>query len=82
MTSNLKMILSAAGVVALLASPAAAKTVHHHAAPSQTAAPADARASATQVAPHAFVTPYGADLPQQPRASGAVNRDFQVPGNY
>jgi hypothetical protein len=83
MTSYLKLIVSAAGAVALLASPVLtnsvlAKTAHRH------AAPADARAlaepSAPQVAPHAFVTPYGADVPQ-PAHSSSVNPDFQVPGN-
>jgi len=79
MTSYLKTIMPAAAVAALLASPVLAKTAHHHhPALSQTVVPADAHASA---APHAFVTPYGADLPQQPYTS-AVNPDFQVPGKY
>ena len=78
MTSYLKMVAPAAAVAALMASPVLAKTIHHHPAPSQTVVPADAHASA---APHAFVTPYGADLPQQPHTS-AVNPDFQVPGKY
>jgi hypothetical protein len=52
MTTNLKVILSAAGVAMILASPAMAKTVrHHHAAPSTVYIPSDARGS---------VVPYGA----------------------
>jgi hypothetical protein len=40
MTSNLKKILSAVGIAALLASPAMAKPVHHrHAAPPTVYAP-------------------------------------------
>jgi len=81
MTSYLKMIVPAAAVIALLASPVLAKTAHHHPAPSQTVVPADVHVSAGQPAPHTFVTPYGADLPQQPHTS-AVNPDFQVPGKY
>jgi len=46
MKTNLKAILSAIGVAALLASPAMAKTVrHHHAAPSTVYIPSDARGS-------------------------------------
>jgi hypothetical protein len=80
MTSYLKTIVPAAvAVAALLATPVLAKTAHRHAAPSQT--PAEGHASTAQPAPHTFVTPYGADLPQQPHTS-AVNPDFQVPGKY
>ena len=81
MTSHLKTVVPAAAVAALLATPVLAKAVHHHPAPSQTAVSADAHASTAQPAPHAFVTPYGAELPQQPYTS-AVNPDFQVPGKY
>jgi hypothetical protein len=81
MTSYLKMVVPVAAVAALLASPVLAKTNHHHPAPSQTAVPADVHASTARPAPHAFVTPYGAELPQQPHTS-AVNPDFQVPGKY
>jgi hypothetical protein len=82
MTSYLKVVLSAAGVTALLASPVMAKTVHHG---MRTPAAAYGRVQALPPAPpppaaHAFVTPYGADVPQ-PAHSGSVNPDFQVPGN-
>src|ERR1700720_1545731 len=50
MRTNLKVILSAVGVAALLASPAMAKTVrHHHVTPSTIYIPNDARGS---VAPY------------------------------
>jgi hypothetical protein len=81
MTSHVTMIVPAAAVAALLASPVLAKTAHHHSAPSQTVVPADVHASTAQSASHAFISPYGADLPQQPHTS-TVNHDFQVPGNY
>ena len=45
MRTNLKVILSAAGVAALLASPALAKSHTHQAAPSTVNVPYDARAS-------------------------------------
>jgi hypothetical protein len=61
MTSNLKMILSAVGVAALLTSPAMAKhPAHQHAAPSTVHAPGDV---------HGFVRPY---MPSAP-----AYRDFQ-----
>ena len=72
MTTRFKGILSAVGVVALLASPAMAKTVRHHqAAPSTVYIPSDARAS---------VAPYGAAEggPYTPSARGR-SYDFQAP---
>ena len=48
MTSNLKVIMSAVGVAALLASPALAKTEHHRTLPSLVNVPADAHASANR----------------------------------
>jgi hypothetical protein len=81
MTSYLKMIVPVAATAALLASPALAKTAHHHAASPRAAATVDEHAFTVQPAPHAFVTPYGADLPQRPYTS-SVNPDFQVPGKY
>jgi hypothetical protein len=70
MTSNLKVILSAVGVAALLASPALAKT-RHAPAPVQT----ETRAPAT----HAPVTPYAADV--SGRTSHGLNPDFQISGD-
>jgi hypothetical protein len=55
MTSKLKMILSAVGVAALLASPAMAKPVpHQNAAPSAVRAPGNV---------HGFVHPYTPSAP-------------------
>jgi hypothetical protein len=55
MTSNLKMILSAVGVAAMLASPAMAKPVpHQHAAGSTVRAPGNV---------HGFVRPYTPNAP-------------------
>jgi hypothetical protein len=75
MRTNLKVILSAAGVAALLASPAMAKTVRHQpAAPSTIYLPSDA---------HGYVGPYGYGVreggPYTPSApfSPRYNRDFQ-----
>jgi hypothetical protein len=75
MTTNLKVILSAAGVAALLASPAMAKTVRHQtAAPSTVYLPSNAQG---------FVGPYGYGAgeggpytPSAPTRRGP-NRDFQ-----
>ncbi len=84
MTSNLKVILSAAGVAALLASPAMAGTArHHHAAP-LTSVPSDARGAAVPyVGPYGrqpLVTPYGANLPEQPHETPGPAPDFQLGG--
>ena len=79
MTLNLKTILSAAGVMALLASPALAKTERHHQAQSLVNVPADAHASATNHAT-AVVTPYSPDVKVQPHSNGDVNPDFQLGG--
>ena len=74
MTTNLKVILSAIGVAALLASPAMAKNVRHHVAPSTIYVPSDARSS---------VAPYGATeggpyTPSGPASAySPANRDFQ-----
>ncbi len=75
MRTNLKVILSAAGVAALLASPAMAKTVRHQpAAPSTVYLPSNA---------HGFVGPYGYGAgeggPYTPSApvTRGWNRDFQ-----
>ena len=81
MTTNLKVILSAVGVAALLASPAMAKTVrHHHAARSTVYVPSDARAS---VVPYGYGYgaaeggPYTPSIPT-PAPSHGFNRDFQA----
>jgi hypothetical protein len=74
MRTNMKVILSAAGVAVLLASPAMAKTVrHHHAAPSTVYVPSDARGS---------VASYGAAeggpyTPSMPTPMRGLSRDFQ-----
>ena len=75
MRTNLKVILSAAGVAALLASPAMAKTVRHqHAAPPTVYFPSNARGF---VAPYGYGPgeggPYTPSAPFSPR----YNRDFQ-----
>jgi hypothetical protein len=75
MRTNLKVILSAVGVAALLASPAMAKTARHqHAAPPTVYLPSNA---------HGFVGPYGYGpgeggpyTPSAPFRPG-FNRDFQ-----
>ena len=79
MTSNLKAILSVAGVAALMASPAVAKTERHRDA--SAGIPANAQGSAAPTSPHSFVTPYAPDLPQQPHEAHGVNPDFQLGGN-
>ncbi len=75
MTMNLKVIMSAVGVAALLASPAMAKTVRHrhHVAPSTVYIPSDARGS---VAPSSTFEggPY---TPSMPTPAHGLNRDFQ-----
>ena len=77
MTSNLKFILSAVGVAALLASPAMAKTQRHpHAAPGAVNMPADAHASANPNT--AAVTVYSPDVKVQAYPSNGLNPDFQL----
>ena len=77
MTSNLKVILSAAGVAALLASPALAKTVHNRPVPSLANVPADAHASV--VSPNgSLVTVYGPNVPQPAHETPGPNPDFQL----
>lgn len=78
MTSNLKVILSAAGVAALIASPAMAKS-HvrtNHVAP--TAVPAYGQFSGTRYVGRQLVTPYGANLPQQAHEMPGQAPDFQL----
>jgi hypothetical protein len=72
MRTNLKAILSAAGVAALLASPAMAKTVrHHHVVPSSVYLPGNAQGS---VGPYGYgVRVYAPSAPVTP----GVTRDFQ-----
>jgi len=76
MRTNLKVILSAVGVAALLASPAMAKTKHHQAAPSVLNVPRDARASVGSYAPAERV--YAPDV--APYGNRGVSRDFQLEG--
>jgi len=78
MTSNLKVILSAVGVAALVASPALAKS-HvrtNHVAPA--AVPAYGQATVTPNAGHSLVTPYAPNLPQQPHETSGQSPDFQL----
>src|SRR5260221_6361570 len=74
MTSNLKVMLSALGVAALLASPAMAKSHAraHRAAPSIVKVPYDARASVRPYASAPAVTVYAPDLPTQPHRYGGL----------
>jgi len=76
MKTNLKVILSAVGVAALLASPAMAKTArHHHAAPSAVYIPSDASGFVVPYGYGAYEAgPYTPSRPTQPRG---LNRDFQ-----
>jgi hypothetical protein len=79
MTTNLKAILSVAGVAALMASPAVAKAERHHEA--SAGFPSNAHGSAAPASPHAFVTPYAPDLAQQPHEVHGAAPDFQLGGN-
>jgi hypothetical protein len=66
MKANLKVMLSAVGVAALLASPAMAQTHprHRHVAPATVSVPSDARASAPNGVFRAPETPtYAPDAP-------------------
>jgi len=78
MKSNMKVILSAVGVVALLASPAFAKSHerHQHAAPSLANIPADAQASVVAVQPYSAQTRQPIYTPQ----NNALNPDYQLGG--
>jgi len=74
MRTNLKVILSAVGVAALLASPAMAKTMRHHrAAPSTVYIPSDARGS---VAPY-VAAEGGPYTPSGRTPLHGLNPDFQ-----
>jgi hypothetical protein len=77
MTSNLKMILSAIGVAALLASPALAKSHTRHVAPSLANVPANARASVESYGPAQRV--YATDS-YVPRLHGELTFDRQLGG--
>ena len=75
MTTNLKAILSAAGVAALLASPAMAKTVRHQgAAPSTVYLPSNAHGS---VDPYGYGPGEGGPYTPSAPATRDWNRDFQ-----
>jgi hypothetical protein len=81
MTTRFKGILSAVGVVAMLASPAVAKTARHHHDDAPSAVPSDARGSATRHAPSGFVprvpTEGGPYTPDIPTPAHGLNPDFQ-----
>jgi hypothetical protein len=69
---NVKVMLSAVGVAALLASPAVAKTAHRQGTPAQVVVPAER----TNAPP---VSPYGADVPQPAhKPISGLNPDFQI----
>jgi hypothetical protein len=79
MTPNLKVILSAAGVAALVASPALAKS-HvrtHYLAP---AVPAYGQVYTTPYAERQVVAPYGADTPTAPHEMPGPSHHFQLGG--
>jgi hypothetical protein len=78
MTSNLKVILSAVGVAALVTSPALAKS-HvrtNHVAPA--AVPADAHAAVTPYAAQPLVTPYAPDVREPAHETAGPSPDFQL----
>jgi hypothetical protein len=79
MRTNLKVMLSAVSVAALLASPAMAKSHArtHQAAPSTVNLPYDAHASVAPYAPAQAVTVYAPDLRLPPHDNG-LNPDFQL----
>jgi hypothetical protein len=74
MKSNVKMILSAVGVAALLASPALGKSRH---------VPAPVATETNAVAPQApvVVAPYAASVPVTTQRANGLNRDFQISGD-
>jgi hypothetical protein len=74
MKSNLKVILSAVGVAALLASPAMAKTVRpHNTAPTTVYIPSDARASVARYG----INEGGPYSPSIPAPRHGLSPDFQ-----
>ena len=74
MRTNLKVILSAVAVAALLVSPAVAKTVRHlRAAPSTVYVPSDARGSVASYG----ATEGGPYTPSMPTSLHGLSRDFQ-----
>jgi hypothetical protein len=80
MTSNLKVILSAIGVAALVTSPALAKSHVRTNQVAPAAVPAYGQASVTPNAPHQLVTPYAPDVQQRPHETAGENPDFQLAG--
>jgi hypothetical protein len=78
MTTNLKLILSAVGVAALLASPAMAKSRHHALANVPSDVRAETYAPAPSYAPAASgQRVYAPDLPL-PAHHSDFNPDFQI----
>jgi hypothetical protein len=78
MASNLKVILSAVGVAALVASPALAKS-HVRTNPAAPAAvPAYGQASVTPPAAHPLVTPYAPNVPEPTHETVGPSPDFQL----
>jgi hypothetical protein len=86
MKSNLKVILAAAGVAALLASPAMAKshTRSHDVARALAHVPADTRGAVDSYAPAPATSAqhvYAPELPVAPQLR-LLNPDFQLGGNH
>lgn len=79
MTPNLKVILSAAGVAALVASPAMAKSQArtHCVGPP---VPAYGQVYTPPYAARQVVAPYGADAPTAPHEMPGPSHDFQLGG--
>lgn len=77
MTSNLRVILSAVGVAALIASPAMAKS---HVRTNHVGPTAYGQVSPTPYAGRQLVTPYGANVPQQAHEMPGQAPDFQLGG--
>ena len=77
MKSNLKLILSAVSVAALLASPALAKSHARHVAPVLSNVPADARGSVESYGPAQRVYSPNAYAPTQ---QGGLTPDRQLGG--
>jgi hypothetical protein len=78
MRANLKVILAAVGAVALLASPAMAKTVQHSkAAAAASASPSDAHASAAPYSTYGVANEGGPYTPSKPAPASGKNNDFQ-----
>jgi hypothetical protein len=77
MRTNLKVILSAVGVAALLASPAMAKTVRHHSAPVDSYGYAAVNSFGGSFGAGWGSVTFGPYTPNMPTPAHGLNRDFQ-----